>query len=184
MYESEVLNLFHDAGRLVVPHHYYRNDRIARLFFRKTCFRPEVTEKLPPIERILGLSNPAVHSYEDLSPAQRINHIADNLGRFTSSGELITVEEVMQLNSGRRYVEPLWPSERAALKNLNREGFEEWANRLVIDEVHWLQKKQHLDFTRIREHVWDEYTNSEHQQWLADVIEAQSHPAIPFPAAE
>lgn len=167
-YQSEVVGLLHDVGRLVVPHRYGRNDAVGKVFLTRAHVRLGIVDSIAPLDRILGMQR-SIRGVEDLTLEQRINHIADNLGRRDANGVLLTVEGILQLSSGRRYTNPIWPSEKNALDYLNREGREEWANQLVCNEALYFMIQNGVDFDEVKEAVDAEFNKADNQEWLRKV---------------
>lgn len=170
-YEAEVVGLFHDLGRLVAPHRYFRNDLIGGSIEKKAKLRTEVFQTTAPLDRILGMRDP-IHGLEDLTLGQKINHVADNFGRRNNEGKLISPDEILQVSSGKRYTNPVWPSERLALKCLNQTGKEDWANRLVYNEALFLKMQYEIDFDEIRSEVEKDFQQRKNQDWLKAVQNA------------
>lgn len=181
--EAEVVGLIHDIGRLITPHRYYRNDLIAKNFAKHAGIRPEVMDQIAPLDRIIGLSR-GVDDFEDLSLKQIVNHVADNLGRSNSEGELVTLTEIMKFNSAKRYRQTLWPSETRAVNALNEpkgkwSTKETWCNALVITEALWLHSVHGIDLDEVRLQVQEELDSNENQTWLYEVKVSQKLTLLP-----
>jgi hypothetical protein len=171
--EAESLNLIHDLGRLVSPDQYYRNDLLADRLQRRVGFRPEVTQNLPSINRILGMGTNPIKGIEDVSKPQRILHVADWLGKRGASG-LVTVDEIVERSSKamRKYnQDAVWPSVSAAMRAL-ASGKEQSAEALFLHEVDWLEQSG-VDLLKIRNEVEETANSVENQTWIAQAAAAR-----------
>lgn len=171
-FEVESLGLLHDVGRLVVPHRYYRNDVIGKALERHAGIREDFSAGMEPLDSILGMRD-SIKGVKDLSLAQAVILVSDNLGRVNSTGQLIMLEDVLGLSSGSRYTDPVWPSERSALSLLNSEGKEAWANRLVYETALALFAQYGVHFDSLRVTVEAEFNKPENQRWIQAAQDAQ-----------
>lgn len=170
--EAQCLALLHDLGRMVVPHRYLRTDLVGQRLIQRIGIREELWRKQPPVPSILGRGK-AVGSINDLSPAQRLMDVADNLGKRNQDGTLFNEEQMKDYNSNRteRYKEVAWSSERFGISALET-GKQKFAISLVKDEIEWFKNKG-IDFKKLRQEVEDEFKKPENQEWLFAVKEAQ-----------
>ena len=174
--EAAVLGLTHDLGKTIVPHRYLRTNLVETRFAQRIGIRPELTEKNPPIPAILGLGKHPVLTLDDLSFAQRIMDVADNLGKLNRDGSLFDVKQISGYAAGQsgRYRNTLWPSEKRGIKALEQ-GKQALAITLVIKEIEWLEKNYKIDFTALREEVLQEFQKPENQNWLLQARNAQEN---------
>lgn len=170
-FEAEGIMLLHDLGRLVASSGYFRNDRLAEALFRRIGVRPDVAEKLPPIDKILGIGGGPITSIDQLTPSQRVTQVADNLGR-KKNGKMMTLEDLQSTSLSNRY-QGTWPSEVRALRQLTEPGegaqtIKKQADNLINDEIAWM--KDEVDFDTLRSHVLKESQEPQHQQWIRQAI--------------
>lgn len=180
-YEAEVLDLMHDTGRLAIPNRYLRNDLVEDSVFKLVGIRSELLSKLPSVPAIIGVKVPFVSSavyqnIEDVPPIQRALDFTDNFGKKGSNGRLFTVSDHMAYSAGisARYTGGMWPSERTGKKayagNIEKQQF---ANKLLLEELQWLEKEYGIHFYELREEVEQEFQKPEHQEFLLALKDAQ-----------
>lgn len=171
--EAEAIGLLHDLGRLIVPHRYYRNDIVENLIFKDLGIRNEFLSKTPPMARILGRAS-LVKGIGDLSGAQRIIDVADNLGKRKPDGSFFGIEDITPYASGQseRYKDVVFPSERWGIHQLDEGGRQLFANGLLQDEIEWM-KDRGVDFDSARQSAQKMFGSRENQDWLFAVKDAQ-----------
>ena len=183
-YESETLLLLHDLGRVVVPHRYLRTDFIEHRLFERIGIRTDLEQKLPSMNRILGLSNPdqTFQSIDDIPQLQILTQLPDNIGKKGSEGNLINVKSLADYVSSQlgKYTGEVWPSENRGKYALNEEGKQAKAIELLLDEIRWAEREYRIDFDQLREEVTQEFMLSENQAFLFRLRDAQESldPAI------
>lgn len=171
--EAEAIGLLHDLGRLIVPHRYYRNDIVENLIFRDLGTRNEFLSKIPPMSRILGRTNP-VGGIGDLSDAQRIIDVGDNLGKRKPDGSFFGIEDITPyaIRQSERYRNAIFPSERWGIHQLDEGGRQLFSNKLLQDEIDWM-KSRGVDFDFTMQKAQEIFGSRENQGWLFAVKDAQ-----------
>lgn len=178
--EAEALQLLHDVGRLAIAHRYLRNDVVEQSIFTRAGVRKKLLEKLPSIPSIIGVKVPFVsskvyHDLEDVSLAQRVFDVADNIGKRSSGGELFDIQTMLAYDTAQpaRYTGETWPTERAGKKALTEGGKQQFAIGLLLEEVRWLRDKHNVHFEQLREEVAKELQKPQHQEILLALKNAQ-----------
>lgn len=168
--EAECLGLKHDLGKLVAPDRYYRADLLHGLMDREIGVRTQLSAKLPPIGRIIGRkpARTAIKGIEDMSFAQRVMDVADNLGKRNADGTLFSPEQMVTYVTCQpdRYKRATWPSVRFGLYKLEKDGKQDFATNLVLEEIKWLEEEFGIDFKALREEVLSEFNSKENQDWI------------------
>lgn len=170
-YEAEVMLLLHDFGRLVSPHRYLRNDIIANIIFRQAAMRQYLQEKFYPIFGILGLKRfgeSPITDIKDMTLAQRIVDVVDNIGKKGPDGILFTPDTLKEYSRGHasRYTGGVWTSERRGRKAMSESGKQKFALELTLTEIEWLENTFGIDFYSLREKVVTEFVSFENQDFL------------------
>ena len=166
--EEAFIGDFHDLGRILDPE-YYTNDRVSTILLSNLGARPEFMAKFYPMDTILGRS-PAVTSMEDLTLAQRIADVADNMAKskngipFTSEG----MAEYCKSTASKRYQAKEYgrPSERWGL-NAMTSGRANLAAQITLDTMDWMAQEFGIDFEQLGQEVYAELMLPEHQEWIS-----------------
>lgn len=169
---AEGLNLMHDFGRVMSPDQFYRNDLLMERFANRAGFHDGALDQLPSLKKIIGLTS-GVETYEDHTPAQRILHVADWLGKRNADGELVKIEEVIDSSnySFDRYRKlARWTSTLVGIDALKRG--QPLGERIFRDEVTWLHE-QGVNLETVRHEVQALSETDANRVWLLDAMNAQ-----------
>lgn len=174
-YDAAVVGYLHDLGTVLAPNRYFRKDLLTDLLAsrRMIGINEGCVHEIAPLDRILGISGVPVIKEEDLTLPQIVNQVADNLGKLNEQGKLKSIEEMLATRSGRTYAGDVWPSERKGLEALRQPEKEEWANKLVLEGIHYLTDNFGINFDELREQVEAEFRIDENQEWLLAAKDAQ-----------
>lgn len=172
--EAEAVAFMGDSGSLAIPHAYYRKNVVNGLFDGNIGIRAELLSKQPPIARILGRGE-AIHSISDMNLPQIVLDVADNLGKIESDGQPRTIEQAISYarRQPQTYQEAIFPSTKWGLKALTLGQRQEFAIRLLIDEIEYLKANFGVDMEKVMETSFAEYSLPENQGWLRKAKQAQ-----------
>ncbi|MBI4058779.1 hypothetical protein HY404_00910 [Candidatus Microgenomates bacterium] len=187
-YEAQTLMLLHDLGRLVAPHRYLRNDVIEYSLLKHAGERADLLKTSFILPELIGVKVPGIPETQkpftklaDMTLAQRIIDVADNLSKRTATGQLWTINDLLDYSAkmvaNYSAEGKIWASERTGLKAIADppagKGKLRFAAHLVIEEVAWLKQAYGIDFDKLRDKITQEWNNRENQEFLLALKDAQ-----------
>ncbi len=178
--EAEALAFIGDDGSIAVPHRYARKNIINDMFDKYIGIRTELTVKLPPVLKILGLkvfeiNNETAHSIDDFTLPQIILDMPDNLGKINPDGNPRTIQQAIEYarNQPQTYAGGVFASERAGLRALTEKGKQRFAIDFLEEEINYLSSNFGVDINEVIQSAYQEYLSGQNQDWLLKVKQSQ-----------